>query len=777
MKQYILLLVLMVMSTGINVHAEDVNPVKEGNAITGHVIEKGTENSLPYATVLIVETGQGTVSDENGEFKFKKIPAGKYTLKVQLLGYETQMKNVTVSKDFTVDVHFLMNDESIMTDEVVVSANRNETSRKVAPVVVNVMNAKLFESVNSTDLAKSLNYQSGLRVENNCQNCGFPQVRINGLEGPYSQILINSRPVVSALSGVYGLEQIPVNMIERVEVVRGGGSALFGANAVGGTINIITKDPVNNSFQISSTMSNMNGKVWEQYMGANASLVSKDNTYGIALYESYRNRNPYDADGDGFSELGKLNMNTFGLRTYYRPTQFSRISLEYHTTNEFRRGGNKFDLQPHETDITEQTKHVINSGGLSYDLFWKEYKHKLSFYSSIQHTDRNSYYGAQQDLNAYGKTDDLTWVAGGMYVGNFEKVLFSPATFTAGLEYQNNSLHDVMTGYHRDMKQDVRIASAFVQNEWKMNQFVFLAGFRLDDHNLIDNPIFSPRLNLLYKPSDKLQARVTWSTGFRAPQAYDEDLHVTAVGGEGVLIKLADGLKAEHSNSISGSIDWTANIGHFQTNLLLEGFYTGLDDVFVLEDMGHDANGNKVKERRNGNGARVYGVNVDGKIAHGRDAALQVGFTVQRSEYTDWEAWSEDSEVAAVKRMPRTPDYYGYFTFTSAPLKNFDWSLSGVYTGRMRVLHFAPTDLPEEYIGQYITKDEMVHTPDFFDLNVKLNYTFVLNDHIKLQLNGGVQNIFNAFQKDLDKGGYRDSGYFYGPTQPRTYFIGIKITN
>lgn len=777
MKQYILLLVLMVMSTGINVYAEDVNPVKEGNAITGHVIERGTENSLPYAAVLIVETGQGTVSDENGEFKFKKIPAGKYTLKVQLLGYETQMKNVTVSKDFIVDIHFLMSDESIMTDEVVVSANRNETSRKVAPVVVNVMNAKLFESVNSTDLAKSLNYQSGLRVENNCQNCGFPQVRINGLEGPYSQILINSRPVVSALSGVYGLEQIPVNMIERVEVVRGGGSALFGANAVGGTINIITKDPVNNSFQISSTMSNMNGKVWEQYMGANASLVSKDNTYGIALYESYRNRNPYDADGDGFSELGKLNMNTFGLRTYYRPTQFSRISLEYHTTNEFRRGGNKFDLQPHETDITEQTKHVINSGGLSYDLFWKEYKHKLSFYSSIQHTDRNSYYGAQQDLNAYGKTDDLTWVAGGMYVGNFEKVLFSPATFTAGLEYQNNSLHDVMTGYHRDMKQDVRIASAFVQNEWKMNQFIFLAGFRLDDHNLIDNPIFSPRLNLLYKPSDKLQARVTWSTGFRAPQAYDEDLHVTAVGGEGVLIKLADGLKAEHSNSISGSIDWTANIGHFQTNLLLEGFYTGLDDVFVLEDMGHDANGNKVKERRNGNGARVYGVNVDGKIAHGRDAALQVGFTVQRSEYTDWEAWSEDPEVAAIKRMPRTPDYYGYFTFTSAPLKNFDWSLSGVYTGRMRVPHFAPAGLPEEYVGQYITKDEMVHTPDFFDLNVKLNYTFVLNDHIKLQLNGGVQNIFNAFQKDLDKGGYRDSGYFYGPTQPRTYFIGIKITN
>ena len=768
----------MCLSATLSLYAGDVKPVREGNMIAGHVIEKGTENSLPYATILIVETGRGTVSNENGDFIFTDIPEGVYTLRAQLLGYGTQEKKVTVSKEFAVDIHFAMVEEGIMTDEVVVSANRNEVSRKVAPVVVNVMGVKLFESVNSTDLAKALNFQSGLRVENNCQNCGFPQVRINGLEGPYSQILINSRPVISALSGVYGLEQIPVNMIDRVEVVRGGGSALFGANAVGGTINIITKDPVNDSFQVSSTMSNMNGKVWEQYMGANASLVSKDNVYGIAVYQSYRNRNPYDADDDGFSELGKLNMNTFGLRAYYRPMKSSRLSIEYHTTNEFRRGGNKFDYEPFETDITEQTKHVINSGGLNYDLFWKDYEHKISFFASAQHVDRNSYYGAQQDMNAYGKTKDMTWVAGAMYAGNFKKVLFAPAQFTAGLEYQNDNLHDVMTGYNRDLRQEVRIASAFVQNEWKMDKFSLLAGFRLDDHNLIDNPIFSPRVNILYKPSDKLQARLTWSTGFRAPQAYDEDLHVTAVGGEGVLIKLADGLKPEKSNSFSGSIDWTANIGHFQTNLLIEGFYTSLNDVFYLQNVGADNGGNAIQERRNGSGAEVYGINIDGKIAHGRDASLQVGFTAQRSRYKELTYWSEDSSVEGTRNMPRTPDYYGYFTFTAAPSKNFDFSLSGVYTGRMHVPHFAPTDeIPSDSPYQYIVKDEMVHTPDFFDFNVKLNYTFVLNEHVKLQLNGGVQNIFNAFQEDLDRGVFRDSGYFYGPTQPRTYFVGIKLFN
>ena len=777
MKKLILSLVLLVLSTAIPVYAIEVDPAKDGNTIKGHIIEKNTEEDLPFATILIVETGQGMAADDTGHFTFKNIPAGEYTLRVQLVGFLTQEKKVTVSNEFGVSLHFAMEEDNVMMDEVVVSANRNEVSRKEAPVVVNVMSAKLFEMVNSTDLAKSLNFQSGLRVENSCQNCAFPQVRINGLEGPYSQILINSRPIVSALSGVYGLEQIPTNMIERVEVVRGGGSALFGANAVGGTINIITKDPINNSFQISSTLSAIEGKSWEQYMGANVSLVSKDHQYGIAAYETYRNRNPYDVDGDSFSEIGKLNMNTFGLRAYYKPSQFSRLSLEYHATNEFRRGGNKFHLEPFESDITEQTKHIINSGGLTYDVFWKEYKHKLSFYTSAQHVDRNSYYGAQQDPNAYGKTDDLTFVGGGMYVGNFDKVLFSPATFTAGLEYSNNSMHDVMTGYNRDLKQEVRIASAFFQNEWKVSDFTLLAGFRVDDHNLIDNIIFSPRVNMLYKPSDAFQGRLTWSTGFRAPQAYDEDLHITAVGGEGVLINLAEGLKPEKSNSFSGSVDLSGQIGHFQTNLLIEGFYTELNDVFYLHSVGYDTKGNLLQERRNGSGAEVYGVNLDGKIAHGNDASLQAGFTVQRSRYKELTFWSEDETVAGTRNMPRTPNCYGYFTFTAAPLKNFDFSVSGVYTGRMHVPHFSPGEVPADFPYSYITKDEMVHTPDFFDFNTKLNYTFVLGSHMKLQLNGGVNNIFNAFQKDLDKGTFRDSGYFYGPTQPRTFFIGFKIFN
>lgn len=778
MKKYILIaLIIYLFAPTTNANSPESSEI----SISGTIINKKNGEAIPYANIEVLGKGKGAYSDNEGHYTITNVREGEYTLCARILGFVSEEKKIKVDSSKNLKVNFDLSVDEIMMNEVVVTATRSEKKRIDAPIVVNVLSLKLFDAVNSTDLSKTLSYQSGLRVENNCQNCGFPQVRINGLEGPYSQILINSRPVMSALSGVYGLEQIPVNMIDRIEVARGGGSALFGANAVAGTINIITKDPINNSFQLSSSLSNLDGKSWEQNLAANASLVSSDNSYGIALYESYRNRNAYDRDGDGFSEVGKINMNTFGFRSYYRPSDNNRLNLEYHTINEFRRGGDNLDLPPHETDITEQTKHVINSGGVSFDQYLNNNKHKISVFGSIQHIDRNSYYGALKDPNAYGKTNDLTWVVGSVYVGNFDKFLFAPSTFTAGIEYQDNSMEDIQLGYQSEnLDQAVRIGGAFVQSEWKVNQFTLLAGGRLDKHNLIDDPIFSPRLNVMYKPSDFLQVRTTYSTGFRAPQAYDEDLHITAVGGKRMKIVLAPGLKPEKSNSFSASVDFTKTFGHFQANFLVEGFYTVLNDVFVLDVIGHE-NATIIQERRNGDGAKVYGVNLDAKIAHGPEAQLQVGFTVQRSKYNMEEAWSENPEVAPTKRMTRTPNCYGYFTFTSVLSKRFDFSLSGIYTGNMLVPHFAPdsdeiqTEYPEGYIYQYIPKDKMEKTPDFFELNLKLNYTFPLRDSMKLQLNGGIQNILNSFQKDLDKGAFRDSGYFYGPTQPRTFFIGFKI--
>ena len=189
----------------------------------------GPENRRTFVLYydLLKGTTIRTSTDGTGHYYLKNLPEGEFTVVMKTMGYKTIETPVMLKKGRTLEINFEVEEEALSLDGVVVSANRNETTRRMAPSLVNVLDSKMFETTHATSLADGLNFQPGVRVENNCQNCGFQQVRINGLEGPYTQILVDSRPIFSALTGVYGLEQIPANMIERVEIMRGGGSALL----------------------------------------------------------------------------------------------------------------------------------------------------------------------------------------------------------------------------------------------------------------------------------------------------------------------------------------------------------------------------------------------------------------------------------------------------------------------------------------------------------------------------------------------------------------------
>lgn len=736
--------------------------------VFGHVLDKETGEHLPFITVILKGTTIGTTTDNSGHYFLKNLPEGKFTLEFKYLGYKTVVREVKLEKGKTQEVNVEMEEDRIALDGVVVSANRSETSRRLAPTLVNVIDSKVFNTTSAVNLAQGLNFQPGVRVETNCQNCGFQQVRINGLDGPYTQILIDSRPIFSALSGVYGLEQIPANMIDRVEVMRGGGSALFGSSAIAGTINIITKEPLRNSGELTHTLSSIGGSSsFDNNTTLNASLVTENGKAGMYIFGQNRHRSGYDYDNDGYTELPKLKNQTVGFRSYLKTSTYSKLTFEYHHMNEYRRGGNLLDRPPHEADIAEQLEHSIDGGGLKFDLFSSDYKHKFSVFTSAQNTDRDSYYGTGQDPNAYGKTTDLTFMTGTQYSYSFDQFLFMPSDLTAGLEYNYDYLKDEMIGYNRYTNQKVHIESLFLQNEWKNKRWSFLVGARMDKHNMIDNVVFSPRANVRFNPTEDINIRASYSSGFRAPQAFDEDMHISAVGGEIAMIRRAKDLKEEKSQSLSTSVDFYHRFKNgIQVNFLVEGFYTSLNDVFVLEDIGKDEQGNIIKERRNGSGAKVMGLTLEGKSVLSSWLSLQAGATLQRSRYNEPEKWSENENVPTEKKMFRTPNTYGYFTATLTPLKHFTASLSGTYTGSMLVQHLAG----------YIPMDKAVNTPDFFDMNIKLAYDFHIYKDINLEVNAGVQNIFEAYQSDFDQGPNRDSAYIYGPATPRSYFAGIKIS-
>ena len=731
--------------------------------IVGHILDKNTKEHLSYITVALKGTTIGTVTDATGHYFLKNLPEGEFMLEVSSIGYKTVTRKVVLKKGKTLEEDFEIEEDAVALDGVVVSANRSETTRRLAPTLVNVVDLKLFEQTNSTTLAQGLSFQPGVRVESNCQNCGFQQVRINGLDGPYTQILLDSRPIFSALSGVYGIEQIPASMIERVEVMRGGGSALFGSSAIAGTINIITKEPIRNSGMLSHTLTGIGGNAFDNSTSLNASLVTDDQRAGLYIFGQNRHRAAYDHDDDGYSEIPKLHGQTVGFRSYLKTSLYSKLTFEYHHMEEFRRGGDLLNRPPHEANIAEQVEHSINGGGLKFDYFSPDEKHRFNVFASAQHIDRNSYYGGGQDPNAYGKTNDLNWMAGSQYIYSFGKCIFMPSDLTVGIEFNQDKLKDNMWGYNRQVNQTVKIGSAFLQNEWKNDKWGILIGGRLDKHNLIDNIIFSPRANLRFNPTEDINFRLSYSSGFRAPQAFDEDLHIENVGGSVAMIQLSDNLKEERSQSFSASADVYQRLGDFQVNFLVEGFFTKLNDVFALTDA-EEENGILTRVRYNAPGARVMGLTLEGKLAYRNLFQFQAGLTLQQSHYDEAHEWNP--EAPKVKKMMRTPNTYGYFTATYTPIKPLSVTLSGTYTGSMLVPHEAGV----------IEKPVAVMTKKFADIGLKAAYDFKLYKSINLQVNAGVQNIFNSYQNDFDKGPDRDSGYIYGPSLPRSFFAGVKIS-
>lgn len=765
-----------------NILADPIDLNKTDANIIGHVVDKKTGEHIAYAVVSIKGTTIGTATDVTGHYFLKNLPEGKFTLEAKYVGYKTGQVEVELKKGKTLEINFDLEEDAVSLNEVVVSANRNETSRRLAPTLVSILDVKTFDKTNSPTIADGLNFQPGLRVENNCQNCGFTQVRMNGLEGAYSQILIDSRPIFNSLAGVYGLEQIPANMVERVEIVRGGGSALFGSSAIAGTINIITKEPTRNTAQLSHNIMSIGGKGdFDNNTSLNASLVSDNQRMGVMIFGQKRNRSAYDHDDDGFSEIPKLDSRTLGFRSFIKTGTYSKVTFEYHNTYEFRRGGDNLSKPPHEAYIAEQVESYIDGGGLKYDMFSPDSKHRFSLYSAAQLTNRKSYYGGgdpvtnlmgnetseeienfNMRMNSYGKTKDVTYTIGGQYSYCFDKLLFMHSELTAGIEYTHDKLND-RSGYRTDsIEQKVNIKSFFAQNEWKDDRWSFLIGGRLDKHNMLKNAVLSPRANIRYNPMPDINIRVSYGKGFRAPQLFDENLHVDIAGGEHIISRLDPDLKEEKSHSFSGSVDWYRQVGSAELNFLLEGFYTKLLDPFAYkEEILSD--GSRIRTVVNESGAKVYGLNIEARLAYGNLLQFQMGATIQRSRYDEARKWADD--VEAEKRMTRTPDVYGFFVATVTPFKSFSTSLSATYTGNMLIPH-------EEGV---IEKNRTEKTSSFFDLNWKVGYEIPFYKGTTMELNAGIQNIFDAYQDDFDKGPDRASSYIYGPSLPRSYFAGIKL--
>jgi outer membrane receptor for ferrienterochelin and colicins len=781
--------------------------VKTDANITGDVQCDGEH--VPFISVTVDGTTIGTAADATGHFQLINLPLGELTIRVSGIGFKSASQRVKTEANKTVDIKFIIEKDVLNVEGVVVTANRNQSNRAKAPVMVTTVSPQSFINTQSLNIAEGLSFTTGLRTETDCQNCGFTQLRMNGMEGSYTQILINSRPVFSGVASVYGLELIPVNMVERMEIVRGGGSALYGGNAIAGTVNIITKEPVRNSFNFDSRLgtiglrsSNTGHPAIDGYMSFNASTISDDRKTGGYIYSTLRERSSYDANNDDFSEMVEIENTTFGFNIFHKPGTKSKISLDGYRIDEYRRGGNKFDYLPHEADIAEQVEHLITGGNLSYDLFTSDSYDKLSLYASTQLVKRSSYYGVQQDPNAYGKTKNLTSSIGAQYAINTSMFLFAPASTIFGVDNTTDYLIDKKLGANGDnnttlVRQHVNTLGYFAQHDWKSEHINISLGLRYDQYRIKDKEsdnadisqgVIIPRVSIMYKITPDLRLRAGYAKGYRGSQIFNEDLHIELVNATRVQTINSENLKQETSHSFTSSINSMFNTGKIINEVVAEGFYTLLKDPFSNIFYPIDDAGNFAYKRVNAaDGAYVTGINLEWNSLVSAHLETQTGLTFQVNRYQSMQAWGED-ESSVSRNFMRTPNHYGFATLIWKPTHHFNTVFSLNYTGKMYVPHFGlnPDDYPDgekqmvlEAIGRrdIIAGEQLKKSGNYLIPDILLSYDVHFSNEIEIQFYAGLKNIFNTFQNDHDKGVYRDSGYIYGPAQPRTLNFGVRFGN
>lgn len=753
---------------------------------------KGTTTSdnekLEFVSIYIEENKKGAVSDMNGNYSIDELEYGNYTLIASYVGFQMEKRTVSLNPNHpTLIVDFDLKETSLTLDQVVVTATKTPKRKIDSPVIVNVVSSQTLNNVQACNLSEGLKFQPGLRVETDCQTCNYTQLRMNGLPGGYSQILINGRPIFSPLTGLYGMEQIPANMIERIETVRGGGSSLYGSGAVGGTVNIITKIPKESAYELGYTYQSINGITNDKILSGNATALTHKNNAGASFFVNNRNREAYDHNNDNFSELPQLKNNSFGTNLFLLPTQNQKIELSLSSLNEYRYGGELVDKPAHLAQQSEERTHDVFMSSIDYQINFNEDNSSFIAYGAYQKTDRKHYTGTipdpsdtiafQEHFNnpPYGFSDNSTVQGGLQFNHKLKNFLGGKNIITTGGEYIEDAIIDIIEVYNYNVNQITKNYGLFFQSDWDITpRLNFLAGIRGDNHNMVDKTaILSPRLSVLYKIGKTTQLRAGWSTGFRAPQAFDTDLHIAFAGGGISRVVLDTDLKEERSQSFTSSINFDLAKENYVYGFTVEGFYTNLSDAFILEELSDVDKGNKklpitqtIFEKRNSDGAIVSGITTEVRLNYNRKLQIEGGYTIQKSEFKTMVEAIEN--LPAQKQFLRTPNEYGFTTLTLTPIPRWNTAINMVYTGEMILAHFAGA--PEQ------TSDQFKVSNSFYELDCRTSYTFNLkNLDAQLELFGGIKNILNAYQNDFDTGKNRDSNYIYGPGVPRTYFAGIKL--
>jgi outer membrane receptor for ferrienterochelin and colicins len=712
---------------------------------------------VAYANVYFPALKIGGVTDSLGSCEIEKIPSGNQLIKISFIGYFEQQKNIELKNAVEIlDIELKSDGNSL--NEVVITGNMKEVGKSQSVVPVEIYTAKFFEKNPSPSLFDALQNVNGVRPQLQCSVCNTGDIHINGMEGPYTMVLIDGMPIVSGLSTVYGLSGIPSGILQRLEVVKGPAAALYGSEAMGGIINVITKDPKN----VSKLALDLNLTSYQEF---NADVATGfkigQQVSGLLSANLFSFDKRFDINHDNFTDVTLAKrLSLFNKWKFTRKNSEKQANLAFRYIYEDRFGG---ELNWNKTfrggdsiygeSITTNRWEVIGS----YDLPIE--KEKITLHYSANRHQQDSYYGnikynADQIIGFTQLVWDKKW-------GKMHDYLFG---ISARYTFYDDNTPITATLDQNNAPQKQLLAGIFMQDEIKMGtQWKWLIGARYDYSN-IHKHIASPRIGMKWTSKDNFTAlRASTGNGFRVVNVFSED-HAALTGGR--VIEFQGELKPEKS--------WNGNLNltHFKStsfgflNIDASVFYTYFNNRIVADYL---TDAEKIIYANLKGYAENYGasLNLDFSFTSGLKATLG-GTFVNSFLYDD-----QNRQTQAIQ----TPHFTGNYS-SSYHWVRYDVTidLTGSVTSPM-LLPILPNDF------------RPAKSPFFNITNLQATKRWK-----KWEIYGGIKNLFNFFPKvapimrpfdPFDKqandpvnnpNGYTfDPSYNYAPIQKARGFLGVRI--
>ncbi|WP_291286579.1 TonB-dependent receptor [Flavobacterium sp.] len=733
---------------------------QETNSVSGIISADGHQAQL--ANVHLVGTKYRTVTDSLGHYNFEKVPVGNYTLQVSLVGFQTLKKKIDVMKDVAPSYDFELDDTDNQLNEVVVSGTLKAVKRLESAVPVEVYSPVFFKKNPTPSIYEALQNINGVRPQLNCGVCNTGDIHINGLEGPYTLVLIDGMPIVSSLSTVYGLSGIPNSLVERIEIVKGPASSLYGSEAVGGLINIITKNPTNAPVFSADYFTTT-------YFENNLDLGMKFNAGKKAtslLGVNYFNYDQViDKDKDNFTDVTlSKRISVFNKWSFHRNNN-RLFTIAARGMYEDRWGGDvRWEKKYRGGDEIYGESIYTKRGELigSYQLPFEE-KLMLSFSGNVHYQD-----------SRYGTTS---------YIAN-QKIGFLQLTWDKKIG-ANDFLAGIATrySYYNDNTPATKEAEStwlpgiFIQDEITFSpKSQVLLGARYD-YNSIHGSIFTPRFAYRFKANDNTIFRLNAGTGFRVVNLFTED-HAALTGSRDVVLQ--NDLKPE--KSVNVNLNYIQKI-NFDSGVFIgietTAFYTRFSNKIISD---YETDPNKI----------IYD-NIDGyAISQGISTNVDVNFTNSLKFILGATVLDNKNVQDGISQRPFLTER---FTGTwSVSYKIEPWNLLLDYTGNV----YSPMKLP--LLNEYDPRNP--NSPWYSIQNIQFSYSGWKN----FELYGGVKNLLNFTPKQnnpflisrtndpFDKNVQYDSAgkvlvtadnpygltfdttYVYGQNQTIRGFLGLRYT-